>query len=120
MIGGIKKDQHWMTDYSYVPMVLVAPYALKFKDEKWASKACFAIAGSVLGYSLLTDAKWGAVKLIPYKTHAVLDIAQGLAALTVLAKAPRLAGKAARGTLIAMGVIGIVVGTLSLLGSRKS
>ncbi len=119
MITGITKDKHWFTDYTYVPLVFAAPKLVGFEEEKWASKICYILSTTVLGYSLLTDAKWGAVKLIPYKTHAALDFSLGIIALAspVILKTT---DKKARNTLLLMGLTGIVVGTLSLIGAKKS
>ncbi len=118
MIIGIPKDKHWFTDYSYIPLVFAAPGLVGFKEDKWASKVCYVLSSTVLGYSVLTDAKWGLVKLIPYKTHAALDFSLGVIALAapVLLKT---SNKKARNTLLMMGITGLVVGTLSLIGAKK-
>lgn len=109
---------HGFTDYTYIPLVLAAPKLVGFEEEKWASKVCYILSTTVLGYSVLTDAKWGVVKLIPYKTHAALDLSVGVIALAspMLLKT---SNKRARNTLLLMGITGIVVGTLSLIGARK-
>ncbi len=117
MIEGIKKEQHWITDYSYVPLVMAAPQLIGFEDEKKVANLCYALSSTVLAYSLLTDAKWGAVKLIPYKTHASFDLAVGVIALTA-ASTRKIRNKKARNTLIAMGLTGITVGVLSLIGAK--
>ncbi len=118
MITGITKDMHGFLDYTYIPLVLAAPKLVGFEEEKWASKVCYILSTTVLGYSVLTDAKWGVVKLIPYKTHAALDLSVGVIALAspMLLKT---SNKRARNTLLLMGITGIVVGTLSLIGARK-
>jgi hypothetical protein len=119
MIKGITKDWHGFIDYSYVPIVLAAPKLVGFEDEKWASDFCYALSAAVLGYSLLTDAKWGALKLIPYKTHAVLDFSTGVMALAAPWLLKAASNKKARNTLLLMGISGIVVGTLSLIGAKR-
>lgn len=120
MITGIKKNQHVITDYSYIPMVLAAPKLVGFAENKTAAQLCRAMSLTVLGYSLLTDAKWGVVKVIPYKTHAALDFASGVIALAAPWVLKFSSDKKARNTLIAMGITGLVVGTLSVIGARKS
>lgn len=115
---GITKNRHGIADYTYVPLVLAAPELARFAREKNAATVCRAFAGIVLGYSLLTDARWGVIKLIPYKTHAALDLSVGIASLAT----PLLlrgTGKRARNTFLAMGITGIVVGTLSLIGAKR-
>jgi hypothetical protein len=68
----------------------------------------------------LSDAKWGAIKLIPYKVHAGLDVASGVLAFGA-ALLPKInKDKAARNTFIAMGLTGLIVGTLSLIGAKRS
>ena len=120
MITGIKKNEHFLTDYSYVPAVFMAPKIAGFEDNKQAANICRAFSGIVLGYSLLTKAKWGAVKLIPYKTHAALDLASGVAALAVSQSAFVKESKEASTTFKLMGIVGISVGILSLIGARYS
>lgn len=123
MIRGIPRDQHGILDFTYVPVVFAAPAFVGFKREKWASNLCRAMSITVLGYSLLTDAKWGLVKVIPYRTHAALDLSLGVAALAsplILDKAfDEPVSKKARNTLFLMGVTGVVVGLLSLVGAKR-
>ncbi len=95
MITGITKNKHGVLDYSYVPVVLAAPKFANFEEDKWAATICRAAATIVLGYSLLTDAKWGAIKIIPYKTHATLDLAVGIATLATAGLLKRSHGRRA-------------------------
>jgi|SRR5687767_7820431 hypothetical protein len=119
-ITGIKRDEHGLADFSYVPLVLAAPKLAGFENNKEAALICRAFAASALAYSLCTDAKWGAIKLIPYKVHAGLDVASGILAFGA-AMIPQIAkNKAARNTFIAMGLTGLVVGTLSLIGAKRT
>ncbi len=118
-ITGIHKKRHVYADYGYVPLVLAAPFLAGFENNKEAAIICRAFAISALGYSLCTKAKWGVLKLIPYKTHAALDLASGLLALTMTALPAVRKEKAARNTFIAMCITGVAVGTLSLIGASK-
>ena len=118
MIKGITKDAHGFADYSYIPAVLAMPTLAGFKEDEKAAAVCRAFAGVVLGYSLLTDAKWGAVKLIPYKTHAILDFSVGVAAVAAPAVFG-IANKRAKTTLFLMGLTGLVVGALSIIGASR-
>jgi hypothetical protein len=119
MTIGIKQNQHAVTDYAYVPLVLAAPRLANFEHEKRASYLVRTMALTVLAYSLATDMKASAVKVIPYKTHAALDLASGILSLA----APWVLGFSknarARNTLLAMGVTGLIVGSLSLLGASR-
>jgi hypothetical protein len=119
MIQGITKDMHVYADYSYIPMVLLAPKLMGFETDRTSAMVCRSFAFAELGTSLLTDAKWGAIKCIPYKTHAIIDLASGVMALGAAAIKPMCENKAARNTLIVMGITGLVVGALSILGAKQ-
>jgi hypothetical protein len=118
-IKGIRKKPHVYADYTYVPLVLAAPALAGFEGNKAASLVCRSFALTALGYSLCTKAPWGVLKIIPYPVHAGLDLASGILALAVSALPQIKKDKNARNTFIAMGVTGLLVGTLSLLGARK-
>lgn len=118
-ITGIKRDEHGLADFSYVPLVFAAPNIAGFENNKQAALMCRAFSISALAYSLCTDAKWGAIKLIPYKVHAGLDVASGILAFGA-AMLPKInQDKAARNTFIVMGLTGLIVGTLSLIGAKR-
>lgn len=119
MIQGITKDMHVYADYSYIPMVLLAPRLMGFEHDRRSAMLCRSFAFAELGTSLLTDAKWGALKCISYKTHAGIDLASGVLALAAAFTAPACKNRAARNTLIAMGITGLVVGTLSIIGAKR-
>lgn len=120
MMTGITKEAHAFIDYVYVPLVLAAPTLASFEEEKTAAVLVRTMAVTVLGYSMITDMKGSAAKLIPYRTHAAIDFGSGLLSLA----APWLLGfsknKRARNTLLAMGLAGLVVGALSLIGASKN
>jgi hypothetical protein len=118
MITGIKKFEHGFTDYSYIPLVLLAPNLAGFNQDKTASIICRSFALGVLGVTLFTDAPWGLIKKIPYKTHAALDLATGIMSLSAMALKPIAKNKTAQKTFLVMALIGIVVGTLSLIGAK--
>jgi len=120
MITGIKRKEHGFADYSYVPLVLLAPTFAGFEEDKAAATICRSFAFAALGVSLLTDAPWGALKVIPYKTHAAIDLTTGLLSLAVTTLKPISDNKQAKNTLLIMGAVGIVVGVLSLIGSKYS
>ncbi len=83
---------HGLGDYAASAVLIVAPFFLGLKEQSviahWAS-----IAGGVglIVYSLLTDYTFSIAKIIPYKTHLVLDTVAGLV-LIALAFALKLEG----------------------------
>ena len=119
MIKGITEEDHFITDYGYVPLVMAAPELVGFSENKQAATVCRAMAATVLAYTLITDMKQTPIKILPYKTHAALDFATGVAALALPWVAKFSGHKQARNTLLAMGITGLVVGTLSWIGARK-
>ena len=119
MITGIPKEYHIIADIGYVPTVWMAPALFNFEEEKTATTICKISAAADVAYTLLTDASWGAVKLISYETHAVIDVAQGAVALTAALTLP-IKNKRARNTLLAMGITGLVVGALSWIGTKSN
>ena len=119
MIQGITKDMHVYADYSYIPLVLLAPKLMGFEEDRTSAIVCRSFALAELGTSLLTDAKWGALRCMPYKTHAIIDFASGVLALGAAAMKPMCENKPARNTLIAMGITGLLVGALSIIGAKR-
>lgn len=120
MSTGIKRSQHGIADFAYAPLVWMAPRIAGFQYLYEANIACKAAAAGALTYALLTDAEWGVAKLIPYKAHLAIDFAIGAASFA----APWVLGvqrhKGARNTFLLMGAVSLVVGILSVLGSRNS
>jgi hypothetical protein len=109
----ITRIQHGFTDYTYIPLVSSAPHLVGFTENKTATTLCYVLGSTILASSLVTRAEWGVFKVMPYKTHLVLDVVGGLAGLS----APWLFGfakdKKARNTFIAAGLFGLMAGLLS-------
>ena len=109
----ISRRQHAFTDYSYIPLVSLAPGLVGFQEEPAAARLCRVASGAVAVSSLFTRAEWGTVPVLPYKAHLALDAALGAFALG----APWLFGFArnarARNTFLAMGAAGLMAGLLS-------
>lgn len=116
---GIKRKHHGIADYAYAPLVWLAPRLVGFSNQPQANMACKAAAAGALSYALLTNAEWGAAKLLPYKAHLGIDFAVGLASLAApwLLKVQN--NKRARNTLLLMGAISLAVGALSVMGTRR-
>ena len=102
-----------LTDYPYIATVSSAPTLFGFEDEKAAVAATRFFSGTILASSILTRAEWGWLRVMPYKAHLALDVMGGMGALA----APWVLGfsknEKARNTFIAMGIFGILAGTLS-------
>jgi hypothetical protein len=100
-------------DYPFIALVSAAPQLLGFADEAPAANLCRALSGGTLLSSLLTRAEWGVFRVMPYNAHLLADAAIGLFSLG----APWLFGfdqnGRARNTFLAMGVISLVVSSLS-------
>ena len=70
---------HGLGDYAAAAVLIVAPFILGINEQSliayWAS-----IAGGIglIIYSLLTDYTFSVAKVIPFKTHLVLDSLAGL------------------------------------------
>ena len=114
MTKPISRRQHAATDYSYVPLVSLAPGLVGFKDDApTAARLCRVASGVIAVSTLLTRAEWGTFKVVPYKAHLAVDAAVGAFALA----APWLFGFAgdrrARNTFLAMGAAGLSAGLLS-------
>jgi len=69
---------HGLGDYAAALVLIVAPFFLGIKEQSviayWAS-----IAGGIglIIYSLLTNYTFSVAKIIPFKTHLVLDSLAG-------------------------------------------
>lgn len=109
----ISRKGHGFTDYSYIPVAALAPEIFDFEDEETAKLLSRIQAGSILLSSLFTRAEWGLFKVIPYKTHLILDVSVGLFSVS----APWLFGfsknRKARNAFLALGSTGILAGLLS-------
>ena len=113
MTKPISRPLHGLTDYNYIALVSAAPKELGFEDEKSAVLMTRILTITILVSSIFTRAEWGFLKVMPYKAHLVLDALGGGLALS----APWLLGFAgnakARNAFIAIGIFGILAGTLS-------
>jgi len=116
MKNPISRQAHGIIDYAYGAIVATLPEMAGFKEEESATKLCRVIAGGALAYSLLTKAEWGAAKVIPFKTHLLIDSTTSVFALA----APWLLGfshnKRARNSVLIAGLVGLAA---SLLTERE-
>ena len=113
MTKPISRPAHGFTDYPYIAAASIAPTALGFQDEPNAVLMTRVLAGMILVSSILTRAEWGFVRVMPYRTHLILDTLGGMTALA----SPWLFGFAhnrqARNTFLALGLFGLGAGLLS-------
>lgn len=114
----IPRRYHWLTDYSYVPSVGLAPELVGFTDHKTATLLARIFSGTILVSSIFTRAEWGVIKTMPYKWHVALDFTAGVAALAMPWVVGFAANRRARTTFLAMGMVGISAGLLSGLFTR--
>ncbi len=82
----IKKNEHGIADYIYVPVVYTAPDILNFKNETTGRNFCRISSVMVLCYTLITNATWGVFELLPYKAHLALDFTLGVTAFILSAQ----------------------------------
>lgn len=113
MAKPISRPPHGFTDYNYIALVTGGPRLFGFQDESKAVLMTRILPATVLASSILTRAEWGFVRVLPYKTHLLLDILGGLFALS----APWLLGFSgnarARNAFLLFGLFGVLAGTLS-------
>lgn len=70
----ISPTAHGIIDYAHAAFFLTLG-ALCLKSNKRAAAAAFVTGGFVLVQSLLTDYRFGAKPVIPFKTHGQMDVA---------------------------------------------
>ncbi len=112
----ITRQQHGAIDYAYGAVVAFLPELVKSNNAKTPTTLCRTLATGAFAYTLLTKAEWGVAKVLPFKTHLLIDFATSLFATG----APWLLGFSgnakARNTLIGIGLAGL---TASLLTQRE-
>lgn len=79
---------HGVLDYSVGGFIAASPWILGFAHGGAETKVPEALGKSAVVYSLLTDYEWGVKKVIPMRTHLMLDLASGV----LLAASPWLFG----------------------------
>ena len=79
---------HGMLDYGMGLLLIVAPWLFGFADggpEMWIP---ILLGAGTIAYSLITDYELGVARVIPMRTHLMIDLAGGL----LLAVSPWLFG----------------------------
>jgi len=109
----ISRKQHCFADYASIPLIAVAPELFDFENEDTAALLCRIQSGTVLLTTLLTCAEWGLFKVIPFKTHLLIDVSLGAFSMA----APWVFGfsknKKARNAFLMIGATSVAAGLLS-------
>ena len=85
----IPQAVHGALDYAVALTLLISPFLLHFSAQGPLAFWISVIAGAgLIGYSVLTDYRVSAVKLIPFKTHLVFDFFAGAVFVAVAALGP--------------------------------
>lgn len=74
---------HGLLDYLVSALVIALPFLAGWQSgARWwfVALGCLGV-----GYSLITDYEWGAVRLLPMPMHLILDAAFGVAMLMLAA-----------------------------------
>jgi hypothetical protein len=112
----ISKNLHGLIDYSYAAIVPLLPEIAGFKNQESAKLLCRSLGAGALSYSLLTKARWGLFRILPFKTHLAIDLSVSCLALA----APWLLGfsdkSTPRNALLATGLMGLAA---TLLTNQK-
>lgn len=109
----LSRRLHGAADYAYAAAIIAAPRLFGFQNDPAAVRVCQVMGAGVLTATLLTRAEWGAVKVIPFRTHLAADFGAGLLAMG----APWLFGFAgdtrARTSLLAFGATSVLASRLT-------
>lgn len=100
---------HAVIDYAFAAKMIAAPWLFGFSDNKVATISSVSSGIAIAKLSLMTDYPLGAVKLIPFPVHGVIETTAGI----MTAAAPFLCGfannKRAKWTHIIAGLATLAV-----------
>ncbi len=69
---------HGLGDYAAAAVLIVAPFFLGLKEQSMIAHWASIVGGvGLIIYSMLTDYTFSVAKIIPFKTHLVLDSLAG-------------------------------------------
>jgi hypothetical protein len=104
----IPRNIHGILDYIVGLALIAAPWLFGFADDSAATYVPVILGLGSLLYSLMTRYEAGLIKLIPFKTHLVLDVMAG----AFLAASPWLFGFASHVYLphLIVGLFEVVAG----------
>jgi SPW repeat len=75
----LKPLPHAVLDYATAGMLMASPWLFGFRRNRTACANAFLSGAAVLGLSLMTRYPLGVFKLIPFKTHGVVETIAALA-----------------------------------------
>jgi hypothetical protein len=84
----LKPLPHAIIDYAWAGTMMAAPWLFGFRKNRRATINSVSSGAAILGLSLMTKYPLGAVKLIPFKAHGVIEATAG----AMTASAPWLLG----------------------------
>lgn len=98
---------HGILDYVVVVVLALAPLVLGFTG--WQAAASYALAAAHLLMTLATDFPMGAKRLIPFRTHGLIELVVAVALIVL----PWVLGDPARGPVhyfaVGLGVVLLIV-----------
>jgi hypothetical protein len=116
----ISKQTHGLIDYTYAALVPLLPELAGFSNIQSAKLLCRGLGAGALSYSLLTKARWGLIRVLPFKSHLLIDVSVSCLALA----APWLLSfsrhTAARNTLLLTGLSGLAAACLTAPSEKES
>lgn len=68
---------HGIIDYLVVIFLIVAPSLFSLSET--GTQYCYILAGVHLGLTILTNFKYGIIKVIPFKIHGIIEYIVGAA-----------------------------------------
>ncbi len=74
----LKPREHGIIDYAWAGAMIAAPWLFGFSKNKEATLASISTGAGILGLSLMTRYPLGAVKLISFPVHGVIETVAGL------------------------------------------
>jgi hypothetical protein len=90
----IPTQVHAVLDYLTGGVLVCAPRLFGITDEPVAARVLEVAGGGATAYSMITDYELGLVKVLPMRTHLMLDAGSG----ALMAASPWLFGFARRGS----------------------
>jgi hypothetical protein len=78
MTRPLKPLPHAVIDYVFAAKMMAAPWLFGFSRNKAATMSSIGSGAAILELSLMTRYPLGAVKLIPFPTHGVIEASAGI------------------------------------------
>lgn len=97
---------HGVIDIAFITVVAMAPIMLDLVPA--VDTACFVMAGGYLLLTLMTDFRYGLIRLVPYPVHGWLDLLTGIALVAAAFIFGFESGSAERNLFLALGIVSIV------------